>query len=95
MLFIPEYGEGSVFVTCRLLRRLDNSSSIDIKRIMYDGVVVLTNVLYIFLLVLILTLEREWCLAGYEGDDICVEMLEQVFESFLKKRQFYQGLSSK
>lgn len=39
--------------------QLDNSGSIDIKRKTYDGVVVLTNVLYIFVLVLILTLERE------------------------------------
>lgn len=48
-----------MFVKCRLLWRLDNSSSMD----MYDGVVVLTNVLYIFLLVLILTLERETVLS--------------------------------
>lgn len=59
MSFIPEYLGGSVFIACRLLWRLDNNSSFHIKPIMCDGVVVLTNVLYIFLLVLILTLERE------------------------------------
>lgn len=35
------------------------NSSFHIKPIMYDGVVVLTNVSYIFLLVFILTLVRE------------------------------------
>lgn len=51
--------EGSVFITYRFLWRLVNNGSFHIKPIMYNGVVVLTNVLYIFLLVLILTLERE------------------------------------
>lgn len=62
----------------------------------YDGVVVLTNVLYIFLLVLILTLEGACSvLQGMKGDDVYAGMLKHVFESFQKKRQFYQGLSSK
>lgn len=57
MPFIPEYVGGSVFILCRFLWRLGNNSSFHIKPILDDGVVVLTNVLYIFLLVLILTLE--------------------------------------
>lgn len=54
--FIPEYVG---IRKCRFLWRLVNNSGFHIKPIMYDGVVVLTNVLYIFLLVLILTRERE------------------------------------
>lgn len=42
---------GSVFIWCRFLWHLVNNSSFHIESLMYDGVVVLTNVLYIFLLV--------------------------------------------
>lgn len=64
MSFIPEYLGGSVFIICRFLWRLDNNSSFHIKPIMYDGVVVLTNVPYIFLLVLILALGETGVLQG-------------------------------
>lgn len=85
-----------MFIACRFLWLLDNISRVHIKPTMYDGVVVLTNVLYIFLLFLRLTLGQEDCgvLQG-KGGGVCGEMLEHVFASFQKKGQFYQGLSSK
>lgn len=43
------------------------------------GVVVLTDALYIFVLVLSWRLA---CLAGYEGEVVYVEVIQHVFESF-------------
>lgn len=39
--------------------------------------------------------KRLRCLAGEGGGDVCIEVLMHLLESFQKKRQFYQGLSSK
>lgn len=48
-----------MFIICRFLWCLGINSRFHIKPVTYDAVLVLTNVLYIFLLVLILALERE------------------------------------
>lgn len=55
--FIPKYVGGSVFI-CVGFYGICKAAVVSIP-VMSDGVVVLTNVLYIFLLVLILALERE------------------------------------
>lgn len=80
-----------MFIKCRFLGHLDNNSSFHIKPIMYDGVVVLTNVSYIFLLVLCSTLE--WQTGVLQGEQVmtytlrCLSMLLSQFRrkgSFIK-----------
>lgn len=81
---------GSVFILCRFLRCLGNSRSVHIKPITYDGVVVLTNVLYIFLLVLILTLRAGDCgvLQGKKMMMYAVRCLSMCLSHFRRKGSF-------
>ena len=83
---------------CRLLWRLDNNGSFHVQTVTCGGVVVLTNVLYIFLLVSIFDPSAGDCgvLQGKKGMAYVGGSSAQArLSRFEKKMQFYQGLSSK
>lgn len=95
--FIPECVGGSVFIACRFLWRLDNNSSFHIKPIMCDGVVVLTNVSYIFLLVFDFD-PRAGDGGVLRGEKVITYTLRcssACLSHFRRRGSFYPGLSSK